>query len=136
MKHGADGAGPARDLVRFLHLTEDLRLAEHERVERRGHAEEVSNGGASGERIERVLGRARRERRELGAARFGHRFERRTGARRGDELDAVAGRNQERLADRRAAHDGAQEFGHPLGGQREALANVDGRTLVRQTPRR
>ncbi len=44
VKHQAEPAGVARELLGFFHLPEDLRLAQHHRVEAAGDAERVPHG--------------------------------------------------------------------------------------------
>jgi hypothetical protein len=99
----ADAAVRFGRLERVLHLPEDLRLADDERVERRGHAEEMADGVL----LEMGAQVARDARRavlvgELGddaldVARGGGRV--RIGFALGDGVDlgAVAGRDAERL---------------------------------------
>ena len=52
VQHRAEAARLLRGLVRLLHLAEDLRLAEHHRVEAGGHAEGVAHGRLALELVE------------------------------------------------------------------------------------
>ncbi len=125
----------ARDLEGVLDLTQDLRLAEHERVERRGDAEQVAHRRSTGVTVE-VRVNARRlafERKHAGVA---DRTEVDTRCAGRNQLDAIAGRNQERFRRGAALHQLVEERRNPLFLQRQTLADVDRRGLVREPDHR
>ena len=101
-----------RDLPRVADLAEDLGLAEHGRVETRGHREEVTRGALVEVAVE-VVGRARRD-----AGRRGRAMKSRTSGVRaveplGDDVDlgAVAGRQHHGLGDVRPRAEVVERLG-------------------------
>ncbi len=128
-----DGTGAAvatGRLIGVLELGEDLRLADDERVEARGDAEEVSDRLVAGHARDRATQRvgldpaAHGERPDgelLGGPRVG-----------GQEVDlgAVAGRQHDRFAHAVARHELAAQARGLGAGQRETLAQLERRGLV------
>ena len=82
VERGPDRLARLGERERVLHLPEDLRLAEHHRVEARGDAERVAHGLALGVGVE-------------------HRLDARPSRRRGDGRDAGTSRRAPRPAPRR-----------------------------------
>ncbi len=131
VRHRPGRAGGERGLVGALDLALDLALADDHRVEARGHAVELARRVAVARGVDDrgQLGRA-----DLGAARqpaqqlgLGlHRVA-------ADEVDlgAVAGRDRDGLVDLVAGDEVLQEALGPPLGERQALAQRDGRRLVR-----
>ncbi len=133
-----DAAGRARadgDRVGAAHLPEHLRLADDQRVERRGDAEDVAHGLLVRVRVEvageEVGGDFAHAGEEVAQARDGLAGVRALG--RGQKLDAVARRDDQALAHHLAVHERAQVFGARLVGERKTLAHLDGRGLVIQS---
>jgi hypothetical protein len=122
----AGGAQPLRLLEGVLHLAEDLGLTEDHRVQAGGHPEEVEHRGLATMGVEvgkQVV--------PCGASqgRTGPVLEVVAGT-DDVELHPVAGGDEQRLG-RRLGH-GLEQLGLPLVGQREALADVHRRGVVRE----
>ena len=124
MQLGAQRAGLLRLRRGLLHLTEDLRLADHHRIQRSGDAEEMPRGvlveSADGVRsrdgtqvAENVLGRP---------LPVGDR----------EDLEPVAGRDEQRLADAGQLAQLLEPLGDLLRRDGELLAHRDRRVLVRE----
>jgi len=90
----AHRAGILRHACRMLHLAEDLRLAQHHRIEAAGDAEHVPHGIAAGQCVE-VRGNLLRQQLMIFGQPLRRRFGRFCGA---IQLGAVAGRQDRRLA--------------------------------------
>jgi len=125
--------GPGRDgsVVRVLHLAEDLRLAEHHRVERRGHAEDVAHGLFGFFLVEHGVEVGLADAAALGED-LAHGLE---GARAVDvgvalrprhHLDAVARREEHHLVELVTRRQSSQHFFERGSVARESLANFDG----------
>ena len=126
-------AGLGREAVRLLHLTEDLRLADHQRVDRRRDAEHVAHRVVVDVLVEDgVLRALLRERRRLAELAVEERAQAVTAGvevvRGGDHLDAVAGGDQHRLVDLGRVHQLREPRQRVVDG--EALAHLDGRRAV------
>ena len=103
MQHQAGGARLGRAAVRDLELAEDLRLADHHRVEARADAEQMAHGVRSLEAIERA-GEQSSVDLTVGGEEADRFVDRMGGVgRHADNLDAVTGRNQRGLGQRRRA---------------------------------
>jgi hypothetical protein len=123
VQHQAERARRLGRAHRLLHLPEDLRLAEHHRVESRCNAECVGHRFGLRERVQvrpQRIGRQAmrlleppRDARGLAAAEI--------------HLGAVARRQDRRLADRARAGHVAQRVGERVGRERDALAHVERR---------
>src|SRR5204863_107916 len=132
VEDAARGAGLDCDCVCVSNLTEHLRLADDERVERGGDAEDVSHGGLVGVRVKLAVeefdGDGARVAQEPAQALGGlgtfrpRRFS--------QNLHAVARRDDQPLAHDLAVNERAQTLGARLVGEREPLAHVDGCRLV------
>jgi hypothetical protein len=121
------------EVVRLLHLAEDLRLAEDHALEARRDPEDVADGLLAVALVEvaRELLVAR-ERRVI-AQHLAHRVEgglrhRLTRAR--EDLDAVARGEEEGLGDLAARAEPREQHGQRLARGGEALAHLDGRGAV------
>ena len=119
MQDEADAARLGRLRVRELELAEDLRLADHHRIEARTDAKQMADGVAAVEMVERVG-----ERVAIDFAIGGEKFERFVGGARrvgghADHLDAIAGRNQRGLG-----HRGACCFSRPSAATISSSANA------------
>jgi hypothetical protein len=130
VQHRAGGSLDEGQLVCALDLSLDLGLADDHRLQPGCDAEEVAGGVGSAQGVEgpeqlgganRRLARDHAERGGLGLDGVG-----------GDEIDlgAVAGGDRDALADRLLADEGVQHAGRLALGQREALAQRQGRGLV------
>ena len=120
------------DCVSVSNLTEHLRLADDERVERGGDAEDVSHGGLVGVRVEVTV-----EEFYGDGARVAQETAQALGClgpfrprRRGQNLHAIARRDDQPLAHDLAVNERAQTVGARLVGERESLAHLDGCRLV------
>jgi hypothetical protein len=120
-------------------LTEDLRLADDHAIERTGDAEEMTNGLTLAELVEVGLNVAARNgkvfveeteevslvlRLNIGGIGVG------TLLLEGEEFDAIACGEDEAFADARLMEKSAGGIGEALGGNGEALADLDGRGVV------
>jgi hypothetical protein len=134
---GGDGTNFAGDGVGLFDLAQDLRLADDHAVERAGYAEEVAYGFALAELVQVGLDVAGwdgkvfvEEAEEVG---FGLRL-RSCGfagvVLQGEKFDPVAGGEDEAFADAGLVEEGAGGIGESRGGDREALAYLDGRGVV------
>jgi len=127
VEQGADGAGFVGRTHRLLHLAEDLRFAEHHRIEAAGHAECMADRVLLGQRIQMgrdlfglelvVIGQPFRDLR-MGVGD-------RSGIERAIQLGAVAGRDNgrflHRLPERRAQ--ARQRAADRFGRETHALAD-------------
>ena len=116
--------------VGLLHLAEDLRLADDQRIEPGGDAEQVAGGVGLGAGVDvraQIVGRHRARRREEA----GHRLVAVLEAVAGRvQLGAVAGREQHHLAERRIAGQRRHRVAEIAGRERQPLAQLDGRRVV------
>ncbi len=127
----AHAAVRLRRLERVLHLTENLRLADDERIEGRGDAEEVTDGVLLDVRAEvaRDAGRAALFRvlgdDPLDVARGRHAV--RLGVALGDRVDlgSVAGRHAERLAQAGAIEQRFEKSRNGVAVDRQSLAHFE-----------
>jgi len=128
-------AGGERLLVGALDLALHLGLADDHRLQARADAEELACGIAVARRVE-ALGQL--DRAHVGAP-GEHPEQPRSRRRRiGDDerqLGAVAGRDDDRLVDVGVGGDLLEEAAHGGLRQRQALAQLDGRRLVRDPER-
>ena len=132
VEHGARRARLARERVGLLDLREDLPLAEHERVEARGDAEQMADAVLVHVGIEirvDVFLVAREVEKEL--------LERREVVRRrlddGVDLAAVAGREHDGLVHAVVVAEVREPLPHGALGDCELLAHRDGRRLMIQS---
>jgi hypothetical protein len=135
----ADAAVRLGGLEGVLHLPEDLRFADDQRVERRGHAEKVADGVFVEVRAEvaRHAGRTGLIG-ELGddaldVARGGDGVAFAVAPGDGVDLGAVAGRDAESLFDRGPLEERSQEPRNGVGVDAEPLADLEGRFAVRKS---
>jgi hypothetical protein len=128
---GAGGVGPG---VGVLQLPEDLRLADHQRVERRRHPEHVIDRRRADVLVQRApdLGRRRAAPRQERPLDLGHRARALGRGRRAVDLDPVAGRDQHRLGDAAGVAHVAQHVAELVLGEREVLAHRHRRGPPRQ----
>jgi hypothetical protein len=137
-EHALERPGGDGGVVRLLHLSEDLRLAEHHRVEARGDAEDVLHG-----LVPLPLVQVRFERGGVGnpavpgelladrAAGLDHRAIALL-AREREDLDAIARRQEHRLRQLRAIRQPREHRREHVAAGREALAHLDGGRSVRE----
>ncbi len=123
----ADRLRVRRGGVRVLHLPENLRFTDDERVEPAGHAEEMTRGVEAVDVVD-----VRREIRCLHPVELGEEGDE-IGARRrrvvaGDvQLGAIAGRDDDRFAGGSALGDGAKRLGDASHLEIHTLPQIDGR---------
>ena len=119
-----------RGRVGLLHLAEDLRLADDERIEPGGDPEQVAGGVGFAAGVDvrpQIVGRHGAGRRQEA----GHRLVAVLEAVAGRvELGPVAGREQHHFAERRIAGQRRHRLAEIAGGERQPLAQVDGRGVM------
>src|SRR5712691_8629072 len=132
VKRGPDRLARLGERERILHLAQDLRLADHHRVEARRHAERVTNRLPIGVRIEDRLHGGRlhtamsAELTERGGARLtGHVGD-------GVHLDPVARREDEDLTDDARRGDVAEQLAQLVFVDGELLPELHRRVAVRE----
>ena len=126
----ADDLHVVGDGVRLFHLTENLRLADDQRIEAGGDPEEMSRGVEVGDVVD-----VRRDRRTIDAVELADEAHQIRARRRhivaGDvQLGAIAGRQHDRLARRAARGERRQRAGEPVHVKIDPLAQLDRRGLV------
>src|SRR5438270_940798 len=132
VQNAPGGAGLDGDGVGVAHLSEHLRLADDERVERGGNAEDVAHGGLVGVRVEvsaeQLDGHFACAAQEVAQTPCGLRPV--IARRRRQNLHAVTRRDDQPLAHDLAVNERAQTVGARLVCEREPLAHFDGCRLV------
>ncbi len=122
----AEAAGGTRRRPGIFHLAQDLRLAQYQRIQSGGDAEQVAHGIGVGVLVEigvQIAGIVRMGREPVGEAAtvvIGD----------GVEFGAVAGRQQCDFAHRRQAAQCIERRRNGIAGKRHALAQADRRGLV------
>ena len=129
-----DAPDRRRQRVLLLQLAEDLRLADHHRVEARGDAEQMAHRVAVAVRCRAASAQVVGSPRSCVSARnAGSAPAIASGvAPAGHDLDAVAGREDDALLDTRPAHQVAQRGLEASVRERHPLAHLDRRRAVAQ----
>ena len=126
IQRAAEGAGIARAGPGLLHLAEDLRFAQHHRIEASGHPEQVPHGVAIAMPVQigmQVVAAVR-----MDGQPFGQRLAIVVGL--CIQLGAVAGGEQDRLVHLRQRAQRCQRGSQRIRGERHLLAQGDRRGLV------
>ena len=134
VEHGPHRLVGLRHPVRVPHLPDDLRLADHHRVETRDDAEHVPERLLLLVLVEVRLDGAERSARAIGEP-LGEALRPDARRRHGVELDAVARGQQEPFPPEPVRPQRGEHLGHALGAHRELLAKLDGRRVVADTDR-
>src|SRR2546426_4542998 len=111
-------------------LAEDLRFADHHRIEAAGHAEQVDHGVLAAQPIGITLPGVKGQCMRPPSKRFEETILRRLGGSDGVELGSVACRQQHAALDQIAIDEAANALAHTAFGNEHLLPDVDGGCLM------
>ncbi len=126
VERAGNGSHLAGHGIRFLHLAQDLRLADDHRIQRRGHPEQMANGLAIAKLVKVGLNVVRGDREVL--MQEAHQVGVRLPVTRvlvGDEFHAIAGGNNQAFADSGQMHQRADRIRQAGRGDGQPLAHLD-----------